>query len=53
MPIAGLVGGNVDPEKLDQMPRLFIATTVSLVVAGLLLAAMTPLIKKFLPNKAT
>jgi len=51
--IAGLVGGNVDPEKLDQMPRLFIATTVSLVVAGLLLAAMTPLIKRFLPNKAT
>jgi POT family proton-dependent oligopeptide transporter len=51
--IAGLVGGNVDPEKLDQMPRLFIATTVSLVAAGLLLAAMTPLIKKFLPNKAT
>lgn len=50
--IAGLVGGNVDPEKLDQMPRLFIATTVSLVAAGLLLAAMTPLIKRFLPNKA-
>jgi POT family proton-dependent oligopeptide transporter len=51
--IAGLVGGNVDPEKLDQMPRLFIATTISLVAAGLLLAAMTPLIKKFLPNKAS
>jgi POT family proton-dependent oligopeptide transporter len=48
--IAGLVGGNVDPEKLDQMPRLFILTTASLVVAGLVLAAMTPLIKKFLPN---
>jgi POT family proton-dependent oligopeptide transporter len=51
--IAGLVGGNVDPEKLDQMPKLFIATTISLVAAGLLLAVMTPLIKKFLPNKAT
>jgi len=48
--IAGLVGGNVDPEKLEQMPRLFIATTLSLVIAGLLLALMTPLIKKFLPN---
>ena len=48
--IAGLVGGNVDPEKLEQMPRLFIATTASLVVAGILLAAMSPLIKKFLPN---
>src|SRR5712692_3639763 len=51
--IAGLVGGNVDPEKLDQMPKLFIVTTISLVAAGLLLAAMTPLIKKFLPNKAS
>lgn len=48
--IAGLVGGNVDPEKLDQMPKLFIITTASLVVAGLLLAALSPLIKKFLPN---
>jgi len=51
--IAGLVGGNVDPENLNQMPRLFIATTASLVVAGLLLAAMTPLIKKYLPNKTS
>lgn len=51
--IAGLVGGNVDPEKLDQMPRLFIATTASLVVAGLLLGAMTPLIKKYLPNTSS
>jgi POT family proton-dependent oligopeptide transporter len=51
--IAGLVGGHVDPKKLDQMPRLFIATTVSLVAAGLLLAAMTPLIKRFLPDKTS
>jgi POT family proton-dependent oligopeptide transporter len=50
--IAGLVGGNVDPEKLDQMPKLFILTTASLVIAGLLLAALTPLIKKYLPNTA-
>jgi POT family proton-dependent oligopeptide transporter len=48
--IAGLVGGNVDPEKLDQMPKLFILTTASLVIAGLVLAALSPLIKKFLPN---
>ncbi len=48
--IAGLVGGNVDPEKLDQMPRLFIATTLSLVIAGVVLAMMTPLIKRFLPH---
>lgn len=48
--IAGLVGGNVDPEKLDQMPKLFIATTASLVVAGLLLAALSPFIKKLTPR---
>lgn len=48
--IAGLVGGNVDPEKLDQMPKLFIATTISLVVAGLLLAALTPFIRKLMPQ---
>jgi POT family proton-dependent oligopeptide transporter len=40
--IGGLVGGHVDPEKLDQMPRLFMLTTASLigsaVVLGLLVA---------------
>lgn len=48
--IAGLVGGNVDPEQLDQMPKLFIATTASLVIAGLLLAALSPFIKKLMPK---
>src|SRR4029079_13104805 len=32
--IAGLVGGNVDPEKLDQMPLLFRQTSVSLLIAA-------------------
>jgi POT family proton-dependent oligopeptide transporter len=48
--IAGLVGGNVDPEQLDQMPKLFIVTTASLVIAGLLLAALSPFIKKLIPK---
>ena len=48
--IAGLVGGNVDPEKLDQMPKLFIATTASLVIAGILLLIMVPFIKKLMPK---
>jgi len=48
--IAGLVGGNVDPEKLDQMPKLFIVTTGSLVVAGILLLVMVPFIKKLMPK---
>lgn len=38
--IAGLVGGNVDPEQLEQMPRLFTATTVSLFVATAILGAL-------------
>jgi len=49
--IAGLVGGNVDPEKLDQMPVLFIGTTVALVAAAILLAALSPFIKKLIPNE--
>ena len=50
--IAGLVGGKVDPEKLDQMPKLFIGTTIALVAAGVLLLLLTPLIKKLIPAEA-
>jgi len=46
--IGGLVGGRVDPEKLEQMPMLFIVTAGSLFVAAAILGALTPLIKKFL-----
>jgi POT family proton-dependent oligopeptide transporter len=49
--IAGLVGGNVDPEKLDQMPVVFIGTTVALIAAALLLAALIPFIRKLIPNE--
>ena len=49
--IAGLVGGHVDPEKLDQMPKLFIATTLALVAAAVVLGAMVPFIKKLIPNE--
>ena len=42
--IAGLVGGNVDPEKLDQMPALFQRTSISLfVAAGLLFLLVVPI----------
>jgi len=51
--IAGLVGGRVDPEKLEQTPVLFIGTTVALIVAGLILAALTPFIKKLIPREAS
>jgi proton-dependent oligopeptide transporter, POT family len=49
--IGGLVGGHVDPEKLDQMPKLFIATAVTLVSAGVLLGLMVPFIKKLIPDE--
>lgn len=49
--IAGLVGGNVDPEKLEQMPKLFIGTTLALVGAAVFLAILTPLIKKLIPDE--
>lgn len=49
--IAGLVGGNVDPERLEQMPVLFIGTTVALVAAAVLLALMSPFIKKLIPSE--
>jgi proton-dependent oligopeptide transporter, POT family len=49
--IAGLVGGNVDPEKLEQTPVVFIGTTIALIAAAILLAALTPFIKKLIPDE--
>ena len=51
--VAGLVGGRVDPKNLGQTPVLFIGTTVALVVAGLILLALTPLVKKLIPAEAS
>jgi POT family proton-dependent oligopeptide transporter len=48
--IAGLVGGNVDPEKLDQMPKLFIGTTVALIASAVVLGLFTPLVRKLMPQ---
>jgi POT family proton-dependent oligopeptide transporter len=38
--IAGLVGGNVNPQDLAQTPKLFTLTAASLLVAGVALAAL-------------
>jgi len=38
--IAGIVGGQVDPEKLEQMPQLFNQTTLSLGIAALVLLVL-------------
>ena len=49
--IAGLVGGSVDPEKLEQTPKLFIGTTVALIAAAILLAVLSPFIRKLIPDE--
>lgn len=48
--IAGLVGGHVDPEKLEQTPQLFTATTLSLVIAGIVLALLAIPIARMMRN---
>ncbi len=48
--IGGLVGGNVDPENLEQMPILFTYTTISLVVSGVVLALLAIPISRMMRN---
>jgi proton-dependent oligopeptide transporter, POT family len=46
--IAGLVGGHVDPNKLEQMPQLFTATTVSLMVSAVALGLLAIPIRRMM-----
>jgi proton-dependent oligopeptide transporter, POT family len=46
--IGGLVGGHVDPEKLEQMPQLFTATTIYLFVAAVVLALLAIPIRRMM-----
>ena len=46
--IGGLVGGHVDPEKLDQMPALFERTSISLFIATAVLAALVIPIRRMM-----
>ena len=46
--IGGLVGGHVDPEKLDQMPKLFTTTTISLVIAAAVLGLLSIPIRRMI-----
>ncbi|MEO6525699.1 MAG: peptide MFS transporter [Gemmatimonadaceae bacterium] len=48
--IAGLVGGNVDPEKLQEMPILFQRTAISLFVAAAVLMMLVIPIRKMMRN---
>jgi POT family proton-dependent oligopeptide transporter len=46
--IAGLVGGSIDPEKLEQTPALFLWTTVALVGSGVVLALLSIPIRRMM-----
>jgi POT family proton-dependent oligopeptide transporter len=46
--IAGMVGSRVDPEKLDQMPGLFLWTTIALFGAAAVLALMIVPIRRMM-----
>jgi proton-dependent oligopeptide transporter, POT family len=46
--IAGIVGGHVDPENLQQMPELFQRTAMSLFIAAAVLAALVIPIRRMM-----
>jgi len=46
--IAGIVGGNVDPNKLEQMPLLFERTAMSLFIAAVVIAVMVIPIRRLM-----
>ena len=48
--IAGLVGGNVDPEKLEQTPKLFTVTSMFLFAAAAILGLMVVPIRNMMKN---
>ena len=48
--IAGLVGGHVDPEKLEQMPGLFMGTTAGLFGAAVILALLIVPIRRMMAD---
>jgi POT family proton-dependent oligopeptide transporter len=48
--IAGLVGGEVDPEKLEQTPALFTGTTLALLASAVVLGALTIPIRRMMTN---
>lgn len=50
--IAGLVGGRVDPEKLEQTPQLFMYTAGFLFVAAILLGLMIVPIRRMMARES-
>jgi POT family proton-dependent oligopeptide transporter len=50
--IAGIVGGHVDPEKLEQMPALFNRTSISLFIATAVLGLLIVPIRRMMRNES-
>jgi POT family proton-dependent oligopeptide transporter len=50
--VAGLIGGNVDPEKLAEMPALFQRTATSLFIATALLALLVIPIRRMMSDRS-
>lgn len=48
--IAGIVGGSVDPEKLEQTPQLFTWTAVALFIAAVVLGLLSIPIARMMRN---
>ena len=48
--IAGLVGGSVDPEKLEQTPALFLWTAIALFASAVVLALLILPIRRMMGN---
>ena len=46
--IAGLVGGKVDPEKLQEMPKLFLGTAGALAIAAIVIALLIVPIRRMM-----
>ena len=49
--VAGLLGGHVDPEKLNEMPLLFQRTAITLFAAAAILALLVIPIRKMMANR--
>jgi POT family proton-dependent oligopeptide transporter len=48
--VAGLVGGHIDPTKLDQTPTVFIGTTVALAIATVVLLLLIGPIRRMMAD---
>jgi proton-dependent oligopeptide transporter, POT family len=48
--VAGIYAGGLDPERLEEMPNLFLVVAQVVIGAGLVFLAMSPFVKKWVKN---